>query len=252
MTNNNTNTLFVLGAGDPEMEAIEAALKASEVSYVYATNNGGRCHPGSAYRADPVDGATHWVECAPIGGKSDFDHHNPGDRGYGVGPEGFFEASSLGQVLNWLGVTPSQEQVICAAADHCLSAAYEGRCQGVTPNDLMLWRATSKAKFQKTDVQSVLAAVEAAKQELEKAPLLGEVRDMRREEPVKELPEAAARYGYSYVSGPLKCPDGRRKFTASSSKPEIIRLWMTETAPAMGLVDIYGDPARGFAGGYEA
>lgn len=75
-------------------------------------------------------------------------------------------------------------------------------------------------------------------------------RDMRRDTPVKELVEAATRDGVSYISGPLIGPDGRRKFTCNGMQ-EVIEAWMSHWAPAHGLVDIYGDPARGFAGGYE-
>lgn len=76
-------------------------------------------------------------------------------------------------------------------------------------------------------------------------------RDMRRDTPVPELVEAATRDGISYVSGPLIGPDGRRKFTVSGTQ-EVVAAFRQRWAPANGLVDIYGDPARGFAGGYEA
>lgn len=76
------------------------------------------------------------------------------------------------------------------------------------------------------------------------------VRDMRRPEPIAELPEAATRLGVGYVSGPLIGPDGLRKYTVSGT-PEQVRAWLDHWAPAQGLTGLYGDPARGFAGGYE-
>ena len=169
--------------------------------------------------------------------------------------------------------------VLTAAADHCLGAAYHGECPGVDPDALMRWRAESRARFQGRSVEHVLADVERAQRAIERAPYVylvdddrccgahrhgayvdywcceGRVRmphviDMRREgEPIPELPEAATRLGVGYVSGPLECPDGRRKFTCSGSE-EQVRAFLEVWAPSQGLVDLYGDPARGFAGGY--
>lgn len=52
-------------------------------------------------------------------------------------------------------------------------------------------------------------------------------------------------------SGPKPDRDGRRKVVLGGhTTPETVRAFMAEWAPAQGLVDIYGDPARGFAGGY--
>jgi hypothetical protein len=171
----------------------------------------------------------------------------------------------------------SPEHILVAAADHCLGAAYRGECPGVDPNELMRWRAESRSAFQGCSVEELLRRISAAKAELEAAEqvvLLGlgdmphtadhdwsksvcdgcnkdpiSVCDMRRETPVPELPEAAMRHGYSYVSGPLRCPDGRKKITCSGT-PEVIRAFLETWAQREGLVDCYGDPERGFAGGY--
>lgn len=75
------------------------------------------------------------------------------------------------------------------------------------------------------------------------------VADMRRDKPVPELPEAAARYGYAYVSGPLASPDGREKITCSG-EAHVVDAFLRHWAEREGLEDLYGDPARGFAGGY--
>ena len=83
------------------------------------------------------------------------------------------------------------------------------------------------------------------------------VRDMRRPTPVAELPEAAMRLGVGYMSGPLLDRDGREKFTVSGTEEEVA-LWMEAASEVplwkshrgLGLVDIYGDPKRGFAGAY--
>jgi len=74
------------------------------------------------------------------------------------------------------------------------------------------------------------------------------VKDMRRETPYPELPEAATRLGIGYISGPLT-EKGRKKITVSGDRRQV-EAFMKVWAPKNGLVDIYGDPARGFAGGY--
>jgi hypothetical protein len=165
---------------------------------------------------------------------------------------------------------------LVAAADHCLAAAYRGECPGVSPDELMRWRAETRAAFQGRAVDTVLADVEATRAALRMATrltLLGlgdmthtadhdwsssvcdgcargpvEVADMRREPPWPELPEAAAREGAAYVSGPLRGPDGRAKYTCAGD-PDVVRAFMA-WAERIGLVDAYGDPERGFGGAY--
>lgn len=144
--------------------------------------------------------------------------------------------------------------VLTAAADHCLGAAYRAACPGVDPDTLMRWRAMARAEFQRRDVDDILRDVEATTAALRTAPRLDiggmTVADMRREPPYPELPEAAARAGLPYMSGPLASPDGRRKYTCAG-EPAQVRAWMT-WAQHHGYVNIYGDPERGFAGCYGA
>ncbi len=108
--------LFVLGAGDPEMEAIEGLLKARGLNFVYAQANGRRVHPGNAYGSDPIahDGPVALVECQPRGGIEGaifVDHHRPGDPGYGLPPDRFLEASSIGQVFCLLHTPDGMEML---------------------------------------------------------------------------------------------------------------------------------------------
>lgn len=74
---------------------------------------------------------------------------------------------------------------------------------------------------------------------------------MRRPAPIPELPEAATRDGVAYVSGPLidARDPGRAKYTVSGPA-DVVCAWMESWAPTQGMVGIYGDSARGFAGGY--
>ncbi len=91
--------VFILGAADPEMNAIECVLRELKAHVVYgalSTEIGiVRCHPGGAYVIDAViDGEEEisppsftqipvWVECFPPKSiypgcpASRIDHHNP-------------------------------------------------------------------------------------------------------------------------------------------------------------------------------
>jgi len=98
------NRMWILGASDPEMAAIEELLTEAGEAFQYATCDGCRVTTGNAYRADWVQNGTHYVECdGPSNAASHyFDHHRPGDYGYGQPPRNFFGASSIGQVWYYL------------------------------------------------------------------------------------------------------------------------------------------------------
>jgi hypothetical protein len=138
-----------------------------------------------------------------------------------------------------------------AAADHCLRAAYQGECAGVSSSGLAKWRIQSRAGFQTRSVEDVLKDIELAKECLARAPLLslGEesVSDMRGPA-CPELPEGSMRLGLSYIAGPLSDPSGRKKIVCSGTAEQIAAFF--EWAKKEGLTDAYGDPARGFAGAF--
>jgi hypothetical protein len=156
-----------------------------------------------------------------------------------------------------------QDLVLTAAADHCLAAAYAGNVPGVDPPALMVWRAESRAAFQRRPVEAVLADVRAALALVRAAPRLDlggcQVADMR---PgmgapdaggwgdVPELPEAATRSGIAYIATPKPGPDGRVKVVLGAAPAPAVEAWLRGEGAAAGLVGLYGDPARGFAGGY--
>lgn len=67
---------------------------------------------------------------------------------------------------------------------------------------------------------------------------------------VSELPDAAAREGVAYLATVIE-KDGRKKVViGGSTTPEQVRAFMESFATSQGLTGVYGDPARGFAGGY--
>lgn len=170
------------------------------------------------------------------------DHHHPGDPGYGLLPVDFMRAASLGQVIGWLAlwglladIWPVTDQVsadkppghffvyqgrmavqcvdcsvfvpeshvLCAAADHCLGAAYAGQCPTVTPEQLQVWRVATRAQFQGRSESSIQADIETARSCLSEAPMtpgLSGVRDMRDAGHIPELPEAAARDNIPFIA----------------------------------------------------
>jgi hypothetical protein len=76
------------------------------------------------------------------------------------------------------------------------------------------------------------------------------VSDLRGQE-IPELPEAAVRLGMAFIATPRPGPDGRKKVVLQCATPAQLAAWPA-WARAHGLVDLYGgDPARGFAGGYQ-
>lgn len=166
--------------------------------------------------------------------------------------------------------------VLDAAADHCLGAAYRGMCPGVEPDDLMEWRVASRAAYQGRSAADILADIDRARIALRAADHVAlspgfdrhdiclacrymslthnycecpRAADMRGQH-VPELPEAAARDGICFIADVLPGRDGRTKIVCQVGTPDEITAFMRQWAPHNGLIDIYGDPARGFAGGY--
>lgn len=136
---------FVLGADDPEMRRIEECLQENNIKYIFAEKGGVRVHAGNAYEADnPIDcleegNGVGFIECwvKNITPSYIIDHHRPGDPGHGKSPELYWEASSLGQLHKFLGVTPKAGDDVLAAMDHCFNAAIQGRCPGVSQADVL-------------------------------------------------------------------------------------------------------------------
>jgi hypothetical protein len=300
---------WILGAPDPEMTHIESLLSEQGKTVAYATYWGKRVTARNAYQADgPVvsSGHVYLVECdIPALHQTGvsitrIDHHREGDPGYGLGPDQFLPASSIGQVIAAIGVNefyrthsdrwwitasahddeegrlakiygdgwayhPDRgwrlgqgdtalyapaDVILVAAADHCPLDAYQGRCPGVNPDALTRWRVESRAAFQRRSVEAVTADIERAKQELRKADLLpgapGEIRNLLWHPPIPELPEAALQEGVAFMAA---LPRGTEtQVVLQCASPEEVT-WFLSEFPAK---DKYGDPARGFAGGYIA
>ena len=354
------NRIFVLGASDPEMNAIEILLGQAGQDFVHASVNGRRVSPRDAYAeptmimagsVDPamvIPSVVVTVECdvqLPEEWRGAdvvvVDHHRPGDPGYGLGPDHFVEASSVGQVISllaqegvplpfrhapvpksegagsihrahghwWVETIPALSGVVygeqiptalvmTAAADHCLAAAYAGKCPGVDPEELLLHRASERGEWlargpgQGRDAAreslcrdpadldtaedaayawavAVLAGVHVTRERLRelvrnraRREVLGgvEVLDLRSIGTLPELPTALSLEGLAAIYRMVP-PEGARDprvkvgiigaGLGTVPGPEPVVAFLGHWAREHGLMGIYGDPARGYAGGYE-
>lgn len=258
---NYQNPFFILGAYDPEMREIEQVLREQGLPFAVATEAGRPVGTRNANHATGIDGdhkiipsdtdCLVFVECRVLGLNPGLiiDHHSPGDPGYGLPPERYMEGSSLGQLLAHLGRAPSYRQRLIAAGDHCLAHAYKGNCPGVDPSDLFALRVETRAEFQNTTPKAISDAIYAAKQALETAETipLGDTQLPFLTNLPPETDEASARWGLDYIRM-IREGCGGHKVGLRSTRPELVEAFMQEC----GLKDVYGDPIRGFAGGYTA
>ena len=248
--------VFVLGAADPEMEEIERVLREQGHEIRFASHRQTRVRADNAYDADdlnlplPKGAELVFVECGVLGLPRDMviDHHRAGDPGHNKPPAEYLYSSSLGQLLKLLGLEPTAQQRIIAAADHCPTQAYRGLCPGVAPADLAAWRTESRAARRGVTVEEMELAVGEAWRMLRTA----EVVDFCGEsiawmgDRKGEICEASARYGIPFMYlEPVK--DGRTKMGIMGAEPHVIATWMQQC----DLKQVYGDPARGYAGGYR-
>ncbi len=266
--------LYILGADDPEMSLIEKGLRNAKQLIAYATVGGKRVAPFNAYEPEDLrfaDSKEHeflsvvLVECSmPAcleGAKPELiiDHHRPGDPGFGEPPEKFWEASSIGQLFAHaeregfdLGLDMHQAK-LAAAADHCLGAAYKGRCPGINVEDLVKFRAETKAKFKRIPVDAVLddfKKAAASVRALDSIDLLGQTFKDAIGININEFPEGLSIEG---VCGVYSFEDGRSgkvKVGVLNGEPEEVRAFQAAVSNCDIFESPYGDPARGFAGAF--
>jgi hypothetical protein len=261
------DTAIVLGAQDPEMREIEKLFTEEGYRCLHAALGGQRCSAQTAYDADGVvrqgrDAVPRaavlaprepavFVECAVHGRvpQIQVDHHRPGDAGYEAPPERYLEGASLGQALRLLEREPTETQRLLAAGDHCLTAAYQGRCPGVDPHELLFLRASWQAKISGRTLSDVMEGIlDAARRVREHHDSeLGEAvfRDPTRHP--KDLAEGAAYAGLPVRYRALM-PDGVLKEMLKGAPPAHIERFMREHEAAGRRT--YGNPYRGYAGSY--
>lgn len=279
------NFIALLGADDPEMRAIKSVLEINKIKTVFATKNGQRVHPGNAYDADapevPSGMGIIVIECG-WNGMSDvivIDHHRPGDPGYGKDCSQYWTASSLGQIYELLGLPRNEEASLVAAIDHCAADAFQGRCPGVDAESARLTRRRqideSFPDLTSADRERMLSPIMTALGFAGLATItMGAshaVLDFASPNVAGFEPTSVGvldpGYSYQYLmlqqiwlekfseqydgmiflhrdvsGGPEKC--------VFNGKPETVRAFIEDWAPRRGLVRIYGNPERGYAGGY--
>lgn len=275
-----TNTVIIFGGADfEEAEARRIARKAGLITATATTTDGKKVYAGNAYQAtgyelDELPESTDEIrqviifECSPkVAGNLEvithFDHHNPGDYGFELGAGRFFEASSLGQLINHLGLEPTQEQRLIAAGDHCPVAAYAGLCPGIDPEEFAQFRIQQKLVFYVKDernahknTETTLAQVIAsAREKLRDAPIFNELCDVRDAGHIDELPEAAMSLGVPYITQ-IEEEDRQGNKTGNlkilvggETTPEMVTNfmeWANQLPNKVG--DAYRNPTRGFAG----
>ncbi|MBI4118276.1 MAG: hypothetical protein HY455_01940 [Parcubacteria group bacterium] len=280
------NTLFMLGAADPEMDHIAAILKACGLTFAFARNGKERVSPHTAYTADLPDlsnvGRLVCVECRPMFLQTGpslelvvIDHHREGDPGYDLGATQYWEASSLGQLIQFLQTEmpdvfakfdfASAEVKLhhIAAADHCLAVAYKGKCPGIDVDRLHRLVVNNIAEATGIRIGVVKLLIWSYARILKKARTIsmGDVRvsDMTSEylgeggytPEYLALRTAAMSSRRIYLCKYRDAPsESREKIMLNGdASPRVIEHFMKVWAPAHGLVDIYGVPKRGYAAG---
>jgi hypothetical protein len=201
------------------------------------------------------------------------DHHRPDDPGYNGDPVHFWRSSSLGQtykVLHMLELIPRNIMVIkdhlyAAAADHCLQDAYKEICPGIYPEVLAAWRAATRAQYQGVRVQDIVHSVNQAIEVINSAPTLAldpsdpdhtSVRDLRSYGRVSEANEASAiigvpiLYEMDYTGTTITGIPLTKKVGLLGGTTKHVDAFMSTYAENIGLLDVYGNTFRGYAGGY--
>lgn len=250
---------FVLGGGDTEMNEIAKLLATTNYSVAYAKVNGTRVNRSEAYDAtypkpEPFD---VWVECAPAGytklemyslGIDLVDHHQPGDFGYYMPPKQYWEASSIGQICNRLGIPRTQRLSYIAAADHCLLPAYHNQCPGVNREDFLAFRMDFMKKFEKEPLD-YLKNLHGEALRLPTVNIVGakvyDISGLHGKER-KWLSDMSCCYGMKTMSVNQKA--NRYKMFVSNLSVDEIEKFCEEYAPSLGtVINVYGDPKRQFA-----
>lgn len=272
--------IFILGSPDPEMQHIEEILRQKGLKFYYAwrTKPFSRATSSTAYRdVDSIYDETSkylisdvndprllnkqivMIEChVPFINRENciiIDHHSEGDPGYDKTPSEYWEGSSIGQFCNLLEIEPTSKLRLIAAADHCLTAAYAGECEGVLPEDLFQWRVEYRSSFKGITETQLISDIKTAVSEILNAKTLNiqgvEVADFTYHLPPVEVSEGCIIANKPVIIMGFDKATGRYKFNILGGTPEFVQTWMTTMAIKLGLEDIYGVPMRGYAGGYR-
>ncbi len=279
------NRLFILGADDPEMRAMKELLALAGQKWEQATHQSQPVSPGTSYQADtPIGKADHYIfiECCPKFGYdvcrttyTVIDHHRPGDPGFDLPAEKYWEAASIGQLTRYLSGVVSNWTMkkiearerwdrYTAALDHSNFAACAGLCPGIDPIvarrkvcKMIAKSHGTKCSEVRTRIRSWLQRIEEgdfSQTKLNEAVLL-DARDVRLPPGYSleflTLREACFMLKKSFMVRYRDRPDEREKLVVILTKsPELIKYFVDEWVPAHGLVDPYWSESRMYAGAY--
>lgn len=264
-------TIFILGARDPEMDAIQAFLEEWGLPFAYARNlDGSRVDGRTAYGAQatvPEGMLPIFIESSVPGVEplARIDHHREGDPGYDLPPARSLEASSIGQLFKMLGIEPPHDVVVLAAMDHSFAAAASGEVPGVAPEEVIDLKIAEIAKATGAAADEVRDLVGNYSVLVDKAASLnlGPDDDMLVQD-LREFPLDAG-YSLSYLTLQVAIVQAGQaaliRARDSAGGPdkimltgrvseELAKTFMRDWAPAQGLVNVYGVPRRGYAAGY--
>jgi hypothetical protein len=190
------------------------------------------------------------------------DHHRPGDPGFALGPDRFWEASSIGQLHMLLELEPDHDALVMAAFDHCFATAVCGGCAGVTAEEIIHLRVGEIAKQTRTSGEVVWKCVTDFRIALTRAP---EIRIGK--QTIKDLRGEHLGVGYSlkYLSAQLAVVmngcvallrhkdhvrQAEKNTLTGHATPATVKFFMEEWASTQGLIRVFGVPERGYAGGF--
>lgn len=260
------------------MDAIESLIRPRLNGHkmAYAEVGDNRVTTDNAYEADPVeiqnDCQMVAIECAVRNMWEDtliLDHRKRGEPGYDLPPDKYFEASSLGQVHQLLGIEPSQEAKVLAARQLYFGPAVRGECPGVSTAevvDLDITQAAEIFRITKAHVWQRVTYYRHMLGVVPKIPVGKEyVKDLRswdfttpQNRPDKLLEVYAASVAAMLEETPvlLRYHDDEgngvpRISLTGMVKPETVIEFTTEWVPEYGLFDLKFRPNDGYATGYE-
>jgi len=262
-----TKTVYLAGAKDPEMERAIDILTKQGKTVIQAKKGGVPVHAANAYEADneddiPTGTKVIFMECGFLIKR--FDHHRPGDPGYGKGPSLYWEASSIGQVYEHLGLPRppnGHRDLILAAMDHCYNAAMKGECPGVTTEEVLQVKLEEIAKATKKTIEEVSASVQKFREKIYWSPTFNigseKIHDLRENTGIGySLPYLTAQVAAVLEKVPviirLHDKEGEtteRHHLCGDISEETLEYFMKTWGPKNGYTKIYGSPSRGYAGG---
>lgn len=148
--------------------------------------------------------------------------------------------------------------VLTAAGDHCPAAAYAGACHGVSPESLRAYRRWTRAKATNSTEAAVENGWKKGAEAITAAPIIKidghpvlDLRDVH----VPHMNEVLAQTGkvglYALNAGREQKVGIVGGGEGSIPGVEPIVAFMDQAPQALGLERMYGNPTRGYAGGFR-